>query len=39
MRHYWDISSVGRRTAWANGDKAGFYPYGRTQAQVLAEHE
>jgi len=33
----WDISSAQQRTAWANGDKAGFYPYGKTQAQVFAE--
>jgi len=33
----WDISSVAHRTAWEKGEKAGFYPYGKTQAQVLAE--
>ena len=33
----WDISSAEQRTAWAKGDKAGFYPYGKTRAQVLAE--
>jgi peroxiredoxin len=32
----WDISSAPQRTAWASGDKAGFYPYGKTQAQVIA---
>ena len=35
----WDISSAQQRTAWAKGDKASFYPYGKTQAQVLAEQE
>jgi peroxiredoxin len=35
----WDITSANQRAAWANGDKAGFYPYGRTQAQVLAEQD
>ena len=33
----WDISSAKHRTAWATGEKAGFYPYGKTRAQVLAE--
>jgi peroxiredoxin len=32
----WDISSAAQRAAWEKGDKTGFYPYGRTQAQVLA---
>src|SRR5262252_1906795 len=31
----WDISSAAQRAAWTSGDKAGFYPYGRTHAQVL----
>jgi peroxiredoxin len=35
----WDISSAEQRTAWANGDKANFYPYGRTQAQAVADQE
>ena len=35
----WDIDSAGQRAAWARGDKAGFWPYGKTQAQVLAESE
>ena len=35
----WDISSATLRTAWANGDKTNFAPYGKTQAQVLAEQE
>ena len=32
----WDISGAEQRAAWARGEKAGFYPYGKTQAQVLA---
>ena len=35
----WDIGNAEQRAAWAKGDKSGFYPYGRTQAQVLAEQE
>jgi hypothetical protein len=35
----WDISSEVHRTAWANGDKARFYPYGKTQAQVFGEQD
>jgi peroxiredoxin len=35
----WDISSAAQRTARAKGDKAGFFPYGKTQAQVLAEQD
>jgi peroxiredoxin len=32
----WDIGSASQRTAWAKGDKAQFYPYGKTQIQVFA---
>jgi peroxiredoxin len=35
----WDISCAEQRDAWAKGDKANFYPYGKKQAQVLAEQE
>ena len=35
----WDISSAEQRAAWDKGDKARFYPYGKTQAQVLAEQD
>jgi len=35
----WDISSAKQRTAWAKDEKANFYPYGKTHAQVLAEQE
>ena len=33
----WHISGAEQRAAWEKGDKTGFYPYGKTQAQVLAE--
>jgi peroxiredoxin len=35
----WDISSAEQRAAWEKGDKSGFFPYGKTQAQVLADEE
>jgi len=35
----WDISSAEQRAAWDRGDKAKFHPYGKTQAQVLAEQD
>jgi peroxiredoxin len=35
----WDIGSVEHRTAWANGEKTNFYPYGKTRPQVLAEQD
>jgi peroxiredoxin len=35
----WDIGSAAQRAAWANGDKANFYPYGKTRAQVIAEYD
>jgi peroxiredoxin len=35
----WDIGSAEQRTAWARGDRARFYPYGKTEAQVLKEGE
>ena len=35
----WDISSPELRAAWAKGEKTGFFPYGRTQAQLLAEQD
>jgi hypothetical protein len=34
-----DISSAEQRTAWAKGKKANFFPYGKTQAQLLAEQD
>jgi hypothetical protein len=35
----WDIGSAEQRAAWAKGEKAGFFPYGRTQAQLLADQD
>jgi peroxiredoxin len=35
----WDLSDPQLREAWAKGDKAKFYPYGKTYAQVLKEGE
>ena len=35
----WDIGSESHRTAWAKGERANFYPYGKTRAQVLAEED
>ncbi len=35
----WDISSADTRAAWDKGEKANFFPYGKTQAQVLAEQD
>ncbi len=35
----WDIGSAEQRAAWEKGDKAGFYPYGKTRAQELAEQD
>jgi peroxiredoxin len=35
----WDLSDPEIRAAWARGEKTGFYPYGKSYAQVLAEQE
>jgi peroxiredoxin len=35
----WEISSPGQRAAWEKGDKAKFFPYGKTQAQMFAEQD
>jgi peroxiredoxin len=35
----WDITGAEQRAAWAKGEKAGFYPYGKTEAQVLARED
>ena len=32
----WDIGRQEQRAAWEKGDKAKFFPYGKTQAQVFA---
>jgi peroxiredoxin len=33
----WSISAPEQRAAWEKGDKATFFPYGKTQARLLAE--
>ena len=35
----WDISSAEQRTAWAQGERTSFYPYGKTQAQLLVAQD
>ncbi|HKA90480.1 MAG TPA: redoxin domain-containing protein [Haliangiales bacterium] len=35
----WDITSPELRAAWERGDKARFYPYGKSWAKVFAEQE
>jgi peroxiredoxin len=35
----WHIGTAQQREKWGNGDKAGFHPYGKTQAQFLAEQD
>jgi peroxiredoxin len=35
----WDIGTEAQRAAWAKGEKASFYPYGKTLARVLAEQD
>ena len=35
----WEIGGAERRAAWESGDRAGFFPYGRTEAQLFAEQE
>ena len=35
----WDIGSAEQRALWAKGEKARFFPYGKTQAQLLAEQD
>jgi len=35
----WDIGTAEQRAAWEKGDKAKFYPYGKTQAQMFAEQD
>jgi peroxiredoxin len=35
----WDIGRPEQRAAWERGDKTGFYPYGKTLAQVLGEKD
>ncbi len=35
----WDITGPEWRAAWEKGEKAKFFPYGKTRAQVLAEED
>lgn len=35
----WDLSKPELRAAWQRGEKAGFYPYGKSYAEVFAEQE
>jgi peroxiredoxin len=35
----WDLSKAELKAAWEKGDKARFYPYGKTYAEVFAEQE
>ena len=35
----WDLSDPALRQAWAAGEKARFYPYGKTFAQVFADQD
>ena len=35
----WDISSAEQRAAWEKGEKAGFFPYGKTHAQLFSEQD
>src|SRR5579872_4482969 len=38
-RSDWDLADPELRAAWARGEKARFYPYGKTYAQVFAEQK
>jgi peroxiredoxin len=33
----WDISSPEQRATWSKGEKASFFPYGKSQAQSFAD--
>ena len=35
----WDIGSAEQCARWAKGETAGFFPYGKTQAQLLGEQD
>jgi peroxiredoxin len=35
----WDISSPEMKAAWERGEKARFYPYGKTYSKVFSEQE
>ena len=38
-RSDWDITSPELKQAWSQGDKARFYPYGKSYAKVFSEQE
>jgi hypothetical protein len=38
-RPEWEIGSAELRAAWANGETARFFPYGKTAAQFFAEQD
>jgi peroxiredoxin len=35
----WDIGTEQQRAAWTRGDKTGFHPYGKSQAELLADQD
>jgi peroxiredoxin len=35
----WDIGTADQRARWAKGETTSFFPYGKTQAQLLAEQD
>jgi peroxiredoxin len=35
----WDLADAELKAAWARGEKARFYPYGKSYAQVFGEQE
>ena len=35
----WQIGGAEQRAAWSKGEKAGFFPYGKSQVQILAEQD
>jgi peroxiredoxin len=35
----WDLTDTELKAAWARGEKARFYPYGKSYAQVFGEQE
>jgi peroxiredoxin len=35
----WDITTPELKTAWENGEKKNFYPYGKSYAKVFGEQE
>ena len=39
VRPDWDLSAPGRRQRWEAGDRADFYPYGKSHAEVFAEQD